>query len=182
MPPSPTVLVLGVQAGSHRHSLQASPSEAQGLQDVMVHTLHNAMASGLPMLVVTRPELAEEAGRWVARRDVLVVDRPSGDADGATAFLAAGVAARATADGWLMLPADMPRVGPALLLAVAGALQHHAVAYASHRGRRGHPVGFGTELFSELVQLRGPGAARRLLIRYPSASISVDDPAVLGRH
>ncbi|MCA6216650.1 NTP transferase domain-containing protein [Ideonella sp. B7] len=182
MPPTPTVLVLGVQAGSHRHGLHARPSEAQGLHSVLVHTLHNAMASGLPVLAVTRPELAEEAGRWVARRDVLVVDPPTEDADGTTTFLAAGVAARATADGWLMLPADMPMVGPALLLAVAGALQHHAVACASHRGHRGHPVGFGTELFSELVQLRGPGAARRLLIRYPSASISVDDPAVLGRH
>ncbi len=182
MPPLPTVLVLGVHAGPHSVGRPASASEAPGLHHVLVRTLHNVMASGLPVLAVTRPELAEEAGRWVARRDVLVVEHAPEGTDGTTAFLAAGVAARASAEGWLMLPADMAMIGPAVLRAVAGALQHHAVAYASHRGHRGHPVGFGTELFSELVQLRGPGAARRLLIRYPSASVCVDDPAVLGLH
>ena len=29
----------------------------------------------------------------------------------------------------------------------------HAVAYAQQRGRRGHPVGFSAELYSELVEI-----------------------------
>ncbi|MEY3273165.1 MAG: hypothetical protein RLZZ341_2066, partial [Pseudomonadota bacterium] len=29
------------------------------------------------------------------------------------------------------------------------------VVWAQHRGRRGHPVGFAAELYSELVQLDG---------------------------
>jgi molybdenum cofactor cytidylyltransferase len=54
-----------------------------------------------------------------------------------------------------VLPGDMPLVQSATLLAVANALDHHPVAYAQHRGRRGHPVGFGAELYSELVTLSG---------------------------
>ena len=48
-----------------------------------------------------------------------------------------------------------------------------------HRGRRGHPVGFAAELFSELVMLKGDEGARRLLARYPTAAVELDDPGVL---
>ena len=64
-------------------------------------------------------------------------------------------------------------------LAVAAALDHYAIAYAQHRGRRGHPVGFGAELYSELVKLSGDEGARRLIARYPAHGVEVDDPGVL---
>jgi molybdenum cofactor cytidylyltransferase len=44
--------------------------------------------------------------------------------------------------------------------AVGNALQHHPVTYAQHRGRRGHPVGFAAELYSELATLSGDEGAR----------------------
>ena len=62
----------------------------------------------------------------------------------------------------------MPLVQPATLLAVARALDHHAVAYAQYRGRRGHPVGFAAELYSELTELSGDEGARRIIARYPA--------------
>jgi len=65
------------------------------------------------------------------------------------------------------------------LLAVAAALEHHPVAYAQHRGRRGHPVAFGAELFTELATLVGDEGARRLVARYPAFGVEVDDPGVL---
>ena len=65
------------------------------------------------------------------------------------------------------------------LLAVAQALQVHPIAYAQHRGRRGHPVGFAAELFSELIALTGDEGARRLVARYPAQAVDVDDPGVL---
>ena len=68
--------------------------------------------------------------------------------------------ARPMRAGWLVLPGDMPLVQPATLLAVARALDHHAVAYAQHRGRRGHPVGFAAELYSELADARAATKAR----------------------
>ena len=93
--------------------------------------------------------------------------------------LAAGVSARADASGWVLLPADMPRVRASTLQQVGRALQTHAVAYAQYHGRRGHPVGFSAELFSELVALTGDEGARRLVARYPALAVEVDDPGVL---
>ncbi len=66
--------------------------------------------------------------------------------------IAAGVAATGDAPGWLILPADMPMVRSTTLTAVAQAIEHDPIAYAQHRGRRGHPVGFNAELFSEAHQ------------------------------
>jgi molybdenum cofactor cytidylyltransferase len=93
--------------------------------------------------------------------------------------IAAGVAVRSDASGWLILPADMPRVRPSTIQAVADALQQHAVAYAQYQGRRGHPVGFAAELYSELTALTGDEGARRLVARYPAQAVEVDDPGVL---
>jgi len=144
---------------------------------VLSVTLHNAIASHLPVLVVTRRELAPLVYQQVAARDVVILPPLRGGGMGDS--IAAGVSARADAAGWLLLPADMPRVRPTTMQQVALALQTHAVAYAQHRGRRGHPVGFAAELFSELVALTGDEGARRLVARYPALGVEVDDPGVL---
>jgi molybdenum cofactor cytidylyltransferase len=94
--------------------------------------------------------------------------------------IASGVGACADAGGWLVLPGDMPTVQAATLLKVAAQVPQHAVAFAQYRGARGHPVAFADELYSELVQLQGDEGARRLLARYPSHGVEVDDPGVLA--
>ena len=81
--------------------------------------------------------------------------------------------------GWLVLPGDMPLVQPATIQAVARQLAHHPVVYAQYKGRRGHPVGFAAELYSELVTLTGDEGARRLVARYPASGSRVEDPGVL---
>jgi molybdenum cofactor cytidylyltransferase len=93
--------------------------------------------------------------------------------------ISAGVAVRPHAAGWLILPGDMPLVQPSTLVAVARLLDDHAVVYAQHRGKRGHPVGFGPELYSELLALRGDEGARRLVARYPAFGVEIDDPGIL---
>jgi len=93
--------------------------------------------------------------------------------------IAAGVSARPHAGGWLVLPGDMPLVRPTTLVAVALALDHHPIAFAQHQGRRGHPVGFGAELYSELTALAGDEGARRLVARYPAFAVETDDPGIL---
>jgi molybdenum cofactor cytidylyltransferase len=136
----------------------------------------------LPVVVVTTAAFADVARRSVAARDVVVlpdVGAPGTEGLGMGASIAAGVAARPDASGWLILPGDMPMVQAATLHAVADQLDHHAVVYAQHHGRRGHPVGFGAELYSELAALNGDEGARRLVARYPAFGIEVDDPGVL---
>jgi molybdenum cofactor cytidylyltransferase len=63
--------------------------------------------------------------------------------------------------------------------AVAAGIGRHPVAYAQYQGRKGHPVAFGAELFSELVRLSGDEGARRVLARFPGQAVEVDDPGVL---
>ena len=74
--------------------------------------------------------------------------------------IACGVAASQQSHGWCLLPADMPFVKPATTLGVIAALkQGAALAAPFYQGRRGHPVGFGHELSSELLALdKDPGA------------------------
>jgi molybdenum cofactor cytidylyltransferase len=93
--------------------------------------------------------------------------------------IATGVAERSGAPGWLVLPGDMPLVQPATLLAVATALEQYPVVYAQYRGRRGHPVGFAAELYSELVLLTGDDGARRVVARYPAFGQEVPDAGAL---
>jgi molybdenum cofactor cytidylyltransferase len=177
---SPAIIVLGAGRGARYAGPCHKLAESLGGHSVLGQTLRHALATGLPVVVVTTAKLVEEAARWVARRDIVVLGEGTGVAPGGMGdSIAAGVAARSAAAGWLILPADMPLVRPATLMAVAQALPQHSVVYAQYGGRRGHPVGFGAELFSELMRLSGEHGARRVMARYPAAAVEVNDPGVL---
>jgi molybdenum cofactor cytidylyltransferase len=179
------VIVLAAGRGSRFAGPQHKLVQGLGPASVLGQTILHAIESRLPVIVVATQALAAEAARWVARRDVEVV--PDGGLPGAAGSaalgigysIAAGVSARPQADGWLVLPGDMPLVQPGSIRAVAAALAQHPVVCAQHRGRRGHPVGFAAELFSELVQLSGDEGARRIVARYPSVGLELDDSGVL---
>lgn len=174
----PTVVVLAAGKGSRFKGSAHKLEQSLGDLSVLGSTLRNAIESHLPVVVVTTQPLAAAAAQIVAARDVVVVPQALA-ALGMGHSIAAGIAARADAPGWLLLPGDMPMVKPATLLAVAAALEHHPVAYAQYQGRRGHPVGFAAELYSELMMLSGDEGARRIVARYPAIGVDVDDPGVL---
>ncbi|HEY6135223.1 MAG TPA: nucleotidyltransferase family protein [Rubrivivax sp.] len=174
----PAVVVLAAGKGSRFEGARHKLEQPFGSSTVLGSTLANAIASGLPVVVVTTEALADEAARTVAKRDVVVVSDFEASR-GMGHSIAAGVAASADAGGWLVLPGDMPRVSANTLRTVANTLEDHSVVYAQHLGRRGHPVGFSTELFSELLSLAGDEGARRLLARYPAFGVDVDDPGTL---
>jgi len=175
----PAVVVLAAGAGSRYHGTRHKLSEQLGGDSVLVRTLRNAIASEMSVVLVISEALVAEAGGLVAPADMVVVDARSQTSWGMGDSIAAGVSIHASAAGWLVLPADMPLVRPSSLRAVADALDQQPIAFAQHRGRRGHPVGFAAELFSELVMLKGDEGARRLLARYPTAAVELDDPGVL---
>jgi molybdenum cofactor cytidylyltransferase len=180
---SPVIIVVAVGGAS-----RFLEPEAQGAASPLGATLAQAMGSGLPVVVVTTEALAGEASRHLASRDVLVL-KPGLDSagpgrverrglnaiQGVGIAMALGVAARPNAPGWLVLPGDMSRVQASTLRQVAVALREHPIAYAQHHGRAGHPVGFGAGLYSELVSLHDDEGARRLVARYPSHAVDVED-------
>lgn len=176
------VIVLAAGKGSRFEGADHKLAQRLGSATVLGTTLRHAIASHLAVVVVTTQPFAELARRSVASRDVVVL--PEVGAADATSLgmgysIAAGVSARPDASGWLILPGDMPLVQPATLQAVARELEHHPVVYAQYKGRRGHPVGFATELYSELVTLTGDEGARRLVARYPAFGLEVEDSGVL---
>ncbi|MDE2081164.1 MAG: nucleotidyltransferase family protein [Burkholderiales bacterium] len=174
----PTLIVpaagQGSRFGGPQHKLAA---EFEG-RSVLGWTVLRAIESRLPVLVVTTEALLPLVDPLLDPRDVLVISQAEA-LRGMGATIAAGVVERSGAPGWLVLPADMPLVRPASILAVAAALDQHAVTYAQHRGRRGHPVGFAAELYSELIQLQGDEGARRVVARYPAHGVELDDRGVL---
>lgn len=178
----PAVIVLAAGKGSRFLGADHKLAQNLGALTVLGTTLQHAIASHLQVVVVTTQALADVACRSVAARDVIVlpeVGTPGETALGMGYSIGVGVGARPDAAGWLILPGDMPRVQPSTLQAVARQLEHHAVAYAQYKGRRGHPVGFSPELYSELIALGGDEGARRLVARYPAFGVEVDDPGVL---
>ncbi len=174
----PTIIVpaagRGSRFGGPLHKL-AQPFEGG---TVLCATVRHAIQTQLPVVVVTTQALAPQLAAQLATRDIVVLS----DADAARGMgfsIATGVSERSGAPGWLVLPGDMPLVQPATLLAVATALEQYPVVYAQYRGRRGHPVGFAAELYSELVRLTGDDGARRVVARYPAFGQEVPDAGAL---
>jgi molybdenum cofactor cytidylyltransferase len=178
----PVVVVLAGGPGLRFRGDGHKLAQRFGSSTVLGSTLSQVVAAGLPLVVVTTSALVPLAQQVVAARDIVLVppvDSPTREPVGVGYSIAAGVSARAQARGWLLLPGDMPLIRPETLRAVREGLRHSAVVYAQHQGRRGHPVGFSQELFTELSALSGDEGARRLLARYPGLGIEVDD---LGLH
>lgn len=174
----PTIVVLAAGRGSRYQGDGHKLAQPLDGSTVLGCTLRHAIESRLPVVLITTEAIVPHASAWLARRDIVVLSAEEA-ARGMGSSIAAGVLARAGAPGWLLLPGDMPLVRPQTLRAVAGALQTHPVVYAQHRGRRGHPVGFSGELYSELIMLGGDEGARRIVARYPVHGQEVDDPGVL---
>ncbi len=182
MAAQPAVIVLAAGRGSRFLGADHKLAQRLGSATVFATTLRHAVATQLPVVVVTTQAFADVARRSVAARDVVVlpeVGTPGQDALGMGYSIGSGVGAIPDAGGWLILPGDMPMVRSDTMLEVARELADHAVVFAQHKGVRGHPVGFSAELYSELVTLRGDEGARRLVARYPAIGVEVDDPGVL---
>ncbi|MDQ6680725.1 MAG: nucleotidyltransferase family protein [Pseudomonadota bacterium] len=176
----PAVIVLAAGRGSRFLGADHKLAQRLGAATVLATTLRNAIASHLQVVVVTTAAFADLARRSIAAREVVVLPEVGANpALGMGYSIAAGVGARPEASGWVILPGDMPLVQTSTLLAVARQLATHPIVYAQHRGRRGHPVGFAAELYSELITLSGDEGARRLVARYPAFGLELEDAGVL---
>jgi molybdenum cofactor cytidylyltransferase len=176
----PTVIVLAAGHGRRFGEAGHKLTQSLGSSTVLASTLSQVVASGLPLVVVTTDSLAPLAKEHVAACDVVTVSQADlGEGFGMGRSIAAGVQARASSPGWIVMPGDMPLVRAHTIAVVARALEDHVVACAHHRGQRGHPVGFSSELYSELASLSGDEGARRIVARYPMSPIEVTDGGVL---
>ncbi len=136
---------------------------------------------GLPWsLAVVRPR-DDELARLL-REEGLEVVCCDESPHGLSRSIACGVAASNAASGWVLALGDMPYIRPSTICAVSAAIEQGAtIAVAEHCGQRGHPVGFGRQLQTELRQLHGDVGARSLIQRYDAhvVRIPVDDAGVV---
>ena len=150
----PTVIVLASgrgerfkASGGQTHKLQAL---LQGRR-VLDWTLAAVRASGLPFHV-------EDAGH-----------------PGMGDSIAAAVRATAGAQGWLVLPADLPLIQAHTILAVAQALDGANIVQPSYRGVKGHPVGFSAAFYAQLSNLKKNTGGVSVIRSYDAMQIIVND-------
>ena len=132
------------------------------------------------VFAVVRPEQDQLADALLAEGAELGVCVAA--VEGIGASLAFGVRNTCDAGGWLVALADMPWIRVETIRRIAAELACGPACVAPvYGGRRGHPVGFGRILGSELKRLGGDAGARSILARQPDGihGIEVDDPGVL---
>ena len=162
----PTLLILAAGRGTRFRASGGSTHKLDALLDglsVLEHSIRNAKDSGLAWHVVR----ADEGGEGM------------GDS------IAAGVRATPDANGWLIIPADLPLVRPTTLKSVAQALEQrsHEVVLPFFDGRQGHPVAFSADCFAALAALHGDkGAAsvvRDARAKNQTLELPVDDEGIV---
>lgn len=161
----PTVIVLAAGRGERFKAAGSSEDKLNamlGSQRVRDHVMAAVKASGLPCHVVEREHTQH-------------LPKP-GMADS----IACGVAATPDAQGWLILPADLPLIQASTLLAVAQALASHTVVVPFYLGKQGHPVGFQATCGTALKKLTGDEGARAVVSQHAFLKLAVmDEGAVL---
>ena len=97
--------------------------------------------------------------------------------------IARGVAATADANGWLILPGDLPLVQPDSLRRVAEALNSHPVVMPVWQQQQGHPVGFGPACRDALMALHGDTGAAAIVRAHRQTqqvqTLALNDPGIV---
>ena len=173
------VVVLAAGRGTrmpHAHKLSAT---LHGEPLVRLAVQSALVASSSPVIVVTGHE-PEKVKAALEGLDVTFVHNPD-YAEGLSTSLKAGIAALPEDVGAaVVVLGDMPRVSPALIDRLAGALAADSgqlIAVPVREGRRGNPVAWARRLFPALMALTGDVGARQLIADYAEAvvEVAVDD-------
>ena len=150
----PTVIILAsgrgerfAASGGTTHKLQARLIGKTVLQ----HTLDAVWGSGLPW------HLEDEGHPGMGDSIAVAVKKTS------------------QANGWLILPADLPLIQSSSLKAVAIALISREVVVPVFRGQRGHPVGFSVVCRQALLDLQGERGAARVVRSHVAMELQLDD-------
>lgn len=163
-------------AGGQGNKLNAGFADAAGeRRSLFEHTLRRALASGLPVQVVARPDNLSVLAACAANQVPVTLLASAGLGDS----IAAGVAATPHWQGWLIHLADMPFVGADVFRQVADALRQHPIVRPSYAQQPGHPVGFSARLRKPLCQLRGDNGARELLQGAAVHLLPLEHPGVV---
>jgi molybdenum cofactor cytidylyltransferase len=143
---------------------------------VLTHTLESACAVGPGHIVVVTGHDAEPVRRLTLGFPVQCVLN-AGYTSGMASSIATGVSACNPSLSIAVWPADMPAIRVETVRSLLRRATADGVVLPVHGGRRGHPVVFGADLRSQLLELRGGGGARPVVEANASrvTEVSVSD-------
>ena len=161
---SPVVIILAAGKGQRFYDSGSTTHKLDALLNgtpVLTHVMRAVQAAGLSWHVV----------------------RPRNGTSGMGESIALGVRATKEAQGWLILPGDLPRIQPITLQRVAQALASSPLVVPYYQGRHGHPVGFSQRYYSALVA-GGDEKGARDIVRQARllgevSELAVDDRGVI---
>lgn len=145
-------------AGGKGEKLMAPLPRYQG-RPLFSVVLETAIASQLPLHIVTRPDNLPII--QLAVDNDITVTMLNSQSMGES--IAAGVKATYDWDGWLIQPADMPEITVSDYHHIAQALEHASQARLYWQDRPGHPVGFSRRWRDALCQLSNEEGARSII-------------------
>jgi nicotine blue oxidoreductase len=134
------------------------------------------------VLVVGRPH-DEPLRMEVARLATKFVENPHAERGQLSSLVCGLSAAGPAVRGVAVMPVDIPLVRVETVAAVRSAFERSGapIARATYRGRHGHPVIFGSEVFDELRRADPNVGAKAVVRAYADAvlNVDVDDEGVL---
>ncbi|MCF4996716.1 NTP transferase domain-containing protein [Pseudomonas syringae] len=183
---SSSIAVIVLAAGEGRRFREVAGADKDKLlvdcagRDGAVHSVIEQVLVSLPASLDKRVLVTTEARPQAMRMaQVYGCDIVPIESTGMGDSIAAGVAACADADGWLIVLGDMPFILPSTIERVIAAMADDAVSVPVLNGEYGHPVGFGRSFGPGLMALTGERGARPLFARARVVEVAVDDPGVL---
>jgi molybdenum cofactor cytidylyltransferase len=163
-------------AGYEKDKLLADCTGRDGaVRSVIEHVLVSLPAAlGKRVLVTTadRPQVIRMAKAYGCEI-ALVESTGMGDS------IAAGVAACAQLNGWLMVLGDMPFILSSSIEQIVAQVADECISVPVQGGEYGHPVGFGRSFGPGLLALSGDRGAKPLFAQGQVIEVAVDDPGVL---
>jgi molybdenum cofactor cytidylyltransferase len=153
-------------------------------QPMLLRVVDAVLEAGLSQVIVVLGASAGEIAPALLTRPVVIVTNPGWE-EGIASSLRAGVASvDSRSSAAVFVPADMPRLSPAIILAIVSHFQATGkhIVIPTCGGRRSNPVLIARTLFPELIALRGDVGGRAIFAAHGAdiAEIEVSDAGILS--
>ena len=143
---------------------------------VFKQTLERIQAAIPNIEIVTTPELSAYLTPQTCGISIF-----SNANQGIGATLAFGISLSNNWDACIVCLADMPFIKTETYRSIDSSLQKGKIVTPWHKGKRGNPVGFGSQFFEELMSLDGDTGANHVVTNNADAVLRLDlsDPGIL---